>query len=314
MTNIWMLDYDGRIPNLALMRLSTHHKTQGDTVTLKKGHVAPDLFKHPDKLYISSIFRWNRDKVLDLADWWSVYTIVEIGGTGVDICKVLPSGIETVAPDYALYDYPDALGFISRGCPNKCPWCIVPAKEGSIHRVSTAQEICQDRKKVTLLDNNFLALPDYKTDLEWLAENRIKVDFNQGLDARRVDAHTAKLLSECSFDYVRFALDRPGQKKPLARAVDLLREKGMKRPIAVYVLIGFDSFESDVERLLYCHEIDCVPRPMKYRDIETGEKPPNDWPSDTYAKWPRQTWRYYYREDMWEAFKDAIGHRQKVLV
>lgn len=308
--NVWMLDYDGRIPNLALMRLSAWHKNQGDTVILKKGHIEPDLFGIPDKMYVSSIFRWNRDKVLDLSDWWSQWTDTSIGGTGIDTCTTLPENIQNVDPDYSLYCSPDALGFISRGCPNKCPWCVVPQKEGGIHRVSTAQEICQDRKKATFLDNNFLALPDYESDLIWLAENKIKVDFNQGLDARRVDQKAATLLSKCKFDYVRFALDTPRQKRSLSNAVSLLRENGLKRPIAVYVLIGFDSFESDIDRLFFCHEIGCVPRPMKYRDLETGEKPLNDWPGDTYAKWPRQAWRYYYRDDMWEAFRNAI--RQKV--
>ena len=51
--------------------------------------------------------------------------------------SMLPEEMEYVTPDYSLYpsiDNKTAYGFLTRGCPNKCKWCVVPGKKGiSVH-------------------------------------------------------------------------------------------------------------------------------------------------------------------------------------
>jgi radical SAM superfamily enzyme YgiQ (UPF0313 family) len=56
------------------------------------------------------------------------------GGSGVDLKLRLPENIETLPADYSLYpELADrAIGFLTRGCPFSCPFCIVPQKEGAV--------------------------------------------------------------------------------------------------------------------------------------------------------------------------------------
>ncbi len=69
---ILLIDVDSKIPNLALMKLSTHHKNKGDKVDFKK----LDFTYYPknknqvllfaqeyDKVYISIIFETNKNSI-----------------------------------------------------------------------------------------------------------------------------------------------------------------------------------------------------------------------------------------------------------
>ena len=61
---VLLIQLDGKLPNIALMRLSAHHKSLGDTVELRRmGNpktIHPDLFDGPDKVYASAIFERTR--------------------------------------------------------------------------------------------------------------------------------------------------------------------------------------------------------------------------------------------------------------
>lgn len=81
------------------------------------------------------------------------------GGTGYDIEKVLPIEVDRLQPDYSIYNIDSNLsyGFLTRGCPNRCKWCVVPKKEGKISPYMDIEEITAGRKKAILMDNNILA-------------------------------------------------------------------------------------------------------------------------------------------------------------
>lgn len=304
---IWLVDYDGKKENLALMRLSAYHKALGDSVMLKHGDAWPELFDTPDRVYISCLFRWNRDAALRLYDAWA--DIAEIGGTGVDIALRLPPEVEQCEPDYALYGCDNAIGFISRGCIRRCPWCVVPEKEGKLHRVATAAEIVGNRQEAVFLDNNFLALPDYQRDLEWLAEQQTVIDFNQGLDARLVTEETARLLARCKWAFgPRFAIDSMGQAEASQRTIELLDKAGLPASrISFYVLIGFAGLESDVSRLLLVHEWGANAFPMGYKDLETGEEPARGWNRAMYRKYRRLITRLPQAKGVWDDFRREVS-------
>lgn len=123
--NIGLLAVDSNYPNLALMKISAWHKNQGDRVEWY------NPFEHYDKLYMAKVFSFTEDyhQYMNNAD------CIEKGGTGYDIQKLLPEQIDRMQPDYSLYpsiDHKTAYGFLTRGCPNKCKWCVVPKKEGNI--------------------------------------------------------------------------------------------------------------------------------------------------------------------------------------
>lgn len=309
---IWLVAFDGKMENLALMRLSAWHKTRGDIVHLKTGVAHyPELFNLPDRVYISCVFRWRRKAALTLADRWG--NRAQVGGSGVDIQKTLPPEIAMTPPDYDLYSGGRAIGFISRGCPNKCPWCIVPAKEGRLHRVATAREIVGRQRKAFFLDNNFLAMPGHMDDLAWLAENKIKIDFNQGLEARLVTDENAAQLSECTWDLpggekVRLALDSCGKKAALQRAVECLCRAGMTpRDVFVYVLIGYAGLESDLDRLLFARSLGLRVFPMGYRDINTGGEPARGWNVPLYKKYKRLITRIPFGKKIWLDFEREVN-------
>jgi hypothetical protein len=310
---IWLVDYDGKIENLALMRLSTWHKRQGDTVHLKHGDAWAELFEAPDRVYISCLFRWHKSDALRLATSWDGRSI--IGGTGVDIAKKLPSEVAACPPDYTLYGKERAIGFISRGCIRKCPWCVVPRKEGRLRRASTAQEIVGDFEEALFLDNNFLALPDHHKDLEWLVERQIAIDFNQGLDARLVTKDNARLLAACNWlAGPRLALDSVSQIRAVNRALTILKDVGIPPgQIFLFILIGFDGLESDIERLRFAYKWYVAMFPMGYRDLDTGEEPARGWPRDLYYRYRKLMIRLPRSRSVFKDLERALGKRKRIV-
>ena len=155
MNRIGLVDVDKtNFPNLALMKIAAYHKKQGDEVEF-----ANPLFGNYDRVYMSKIFTFTPD-VFDYYDCEVVK-----GGTGYDITSKLPPEIDRIQPDYSLYGIKDtALGFLTRGCVNKCKWCIVPIKEGGATPYMSIEEIVTRAdgsiiKRAVLMDNNILALP-----------------------------------------------------------------------------------------------------------------------------------------------------------
>lgn len=93
--NIGLIDVDSHnFPNLALMKLSSYHKSKGDQVEWWNG------LKHYDRVYQSKVFDNTYSK-----DFEWVVNADEIikGGTGYDLKNVLPEDIEHIYPDYTLY-------------------------------------------------------------------------------------------------------------------------------------------------------------------------------------------------------------------
>lgn len=199
--NIGLIDVDGKMPNLALMKISAWHKKQGDSVEWYNG-----LCKY-DKVYMSKVFTFTED--------YSYYInagIIEKGGTGYDFFKELPVDIDRTFPDYSIYrvDANLAYGFLTRGCPNRCKWCIVPRKEGDIRPYMDIGEITGNRKKAILMDNNVLACDYGLQQIEKIIKMKIKVDFNQALDARLVNEETASMLARVKWiDRIRFGCGYP---------------------------------------------------------------------------------------------------------
>jgi radical SAM superfamily enzyme YgiQ (UPF0313 family) len=198
---IGLVDVDGKgkkkkwgamvFPNLALCKIARYHKVQGDEVEW----AIP--FMHYDRVYMSKVFNFSPDDL-------SCYDTDEIvkGGTGYDIHSQLPDEIDRMQPDYSIYpNVPDdtAFGFLTRGCPNRCPWCVVPVKEGKIRPYMDVDEIAiEGRHNLVLMDNNILAVGDYAVEqLEKTIERGFHIDFNQAMDARLVTDDYAKLLARC---------------------------------------------------------------------------------------------------------------------
>jgi len=127
---VHLVDYDSKIPNLALMRVSSYHKSLGDEVRYSKGKKA-SIALDVDKIYISCIYKKNKKHVNTFIDslnneYSDSPVEIDVGGSGYDLKKVLSDEIESMKPDYSLYpDCDSSYGFSSRGCPRVCSFCIV---------------------------------------------------------------------------------------------------------------------------------------------------------------------------------------------
>lgn len=226
-------------PNYALMKISAWHKLQGDKV--EWWYPMGDF----DKVYSSKIFDFTPENPYLPSD-----TIK--GGTGYNIHSVLPDEIENMFPDYSIYPKCDyAIGYITRGCPNKCRWCIVPQKEGNIKPYRTWQELVRpDSDKLVLMDNNILACEYGVQQLESLVDSGYKIDLNQGMDARLVTDRIASILARLKWiKYIRFSCDTTGQIKAIENAIKLLKKYGVKPyRVFIYLLVTSD-IDNAVERV-----------------------------------------------------------------
>lgn len=271
--------------NLPLMKWSAFHKKQGDTVLLFRPKDLAELSAFSvkaDLAYYSCIFSWNKLKALRIAENLFFRGIKVVGGgSGVDLDAQLPNEVEHIQPDYDLYGINYSMGFTSRGCIRKCPWCLIPKKEGSIRDHAPVSEFWNPRhKKIILLDNNFLASPKWKENLEFTIVNRLEVSICQGLDIRLINDETAKWLailkartpSFSGRDMLYFAFDNLGYEKSVRKGIEVLRAHGIApRRLTFYVLCGFKSpefQEEDMYRFNVLRELGVNPFIMTYRDPE----------------------------------------------
>jgi hypothetical protein len=251
-------------PNLALMKLSAYHKARRDEVYLNFP------LERPDITYASCIFTWNQKGEL------TVPTGGILGGSGFDLEAELPTEVEHMMPDYSLYPGVDfSLGFTSRGCPRRCPWCVVPRKEGDIKQWARIYEFWDRRhRKIKLLDNNLLAAPNWRQTMEDLIAEGLKVDFNQGLDIRLLSEENIEYLKRVKAKELRFAFDHIGYEKAVREGIRLLLDNGLgSRKLSFYFLYGFPVIEQEcVERvkILASYNVDVYPMAYKGPD---GKEP-----------------------------------------
>lgn len=272
---IGLIDIDKTgFPNLALMKISAYHKAKGDIVEW----VSIDNY---DITYMSKVFTYTPDYQPTFANLGKVIK----GGTGYDIMAKLPTEIENMQPDYSIYGISDtAYGFITRGCNRKCNWCVVPIKEGKAHFVNDVEYIANGRKKVVLMDNNILALSHGIEQIKRIIELGLRVDFNQGLDARLVTPEIADLLAQVKWiKSIRFAVDTKGQIKPVIKAMQMLIDRGIKKwRFSNYLLLN-GNLQDSYERAKAMRDFGVHINPQPYRDFRKNNIIPQ-WQKD-FARW-----------------------------
>lgn len=257
---IALIDVDGHhFPSLPLMKLSAYHKNQGDAVEWWNGFAAYDL------IYMSKVFTTEYTAEADEP----VNGEVIKGGTGYSLSSILPDAVEHQYPDYGLYpQYAEAYGFLTRGCPRSCGFCLVSAKEGwQSRQVADLSEFWRSQQVIKLLDPNLLAAKEHEVLLQQLIKSKAQVDFTQGLDARLLNSDNTALIQQVRTKMLHFAWD--SQKDSDAVLDALIRFKGTtkidERKARVYVLTNYDtSFEFDLYRVNTLRQIGYDPYVMIY--------------------------------------------------
>lgn len=291
--NIGLIDVDGtRFPNLALGKIAAYHRSLGDSVEW----VEPMYWDY-DRVYKSKVFTFTPDTK-------RVFSCEVVkGGTGYDIHSVLPDVIDHLQPDYSIYpgiDNKTAYGFLTRGCPNHCKWCIVPLKEGNVHPYMDIDEITIGgrRTNITLMDNNVLASDYGIAQLEKVADKGYRIDLNQGNSARLVNDEIAGLFARIRWigSMIRFAADTPRQIAEVDDAmarIDRYREALGKKPAQylVYTMIDGDIDEC-YERLTYWRDnkrMRIVAQP--FRDFNN--------PKQIIPQWQKDMAHWANRRELW---------------
>lgn len=259
---IGLIDVDSHnFPNLALMKISAYHKALGDAVEW----CLP--LKHYDIVYQSKVFD---DTYSPDITWQPNADKIVKGGTGYGLDNKLPDEIEHIYPDYSIYPEltkDTAYGFLTRGCPRACKFCIVAGKEGRRSvKVANLSEFWRGQKNIELLDPNILACKDRMDLLDQLIESSAIVNFNQGLDIRFTNEAVAEKLSRIRVKRLHFAWDNPEEDLiPYFKRFTEAYSRKSSSTKAVYVLTNFNStMEQNLYRIYTLRDLGYDPYVMVY--------------------------------------------------
>ena len=259
-------------PNLALMKISAWHKAKGDTVEWYQ----PLISGHMDLVYMSRVFG---DEYTKDYPWPVDADQVIRGGSGYAISVVdgeevhnkaadppLPYEIERMCPDYSIYDFPStAYGFLTKGCPRGCPFCLVESMQGRrVVTVSHLSDWWHGEKHIVLLDPNITASRDWSEHMYALAMSEAKVDFSQGLDIRLMTPTKYTEINTVKWERIHFAWDNPADdlERDFAQAMRLLRG-ARKETVSAYVLTNAGStHEQDLHRIMTLRKLGVQPYVM----------------------------------------------------
>lgn len=266
---IGLIDVDNynktpKYPNLALMKLAAWHKQQGDTVEWQFG------FEKYDRVYMSRVF--DDTYTQDFPFCIDAKEIIK-GGTGYGLDNVLPDEIEHIYPDYSIYPTltkNTAYGFLTRGCPRGCHFCIVAEKEGR-RSIKTADlsEWWNGQKNIVLMDPNILAYKGHMDLLHQLSESQAWVDINQGIDCRLLTEQNIAAINEIKLKNIHFAWDYMREEKAVIRGLELYRQLATRKPHGaygtVYCLVNYDTtMEENLYRIYKLRDMGYGPYVMIY--------------------------------------------------
>ena len=307
MARVRLTQIDGKLPNLALMKLSHWHKAQGDEVYFTNS-AERDLFEPADYdiVYGSAIFSFSKKKQ-DI--FLRNFPNAILGGTGSGNLTTVEQHLDLSRYEHFDYDiYPEfehSIGFSQRGCRLKCKFCVVSKKEGknvdndSIYRIWRGEPY---PKKIVLLDNDFFGQPDWERKAEEIIEGKFKINFNQGINIRLIDDNAASTLPKIKYYDINFkarrlytAWDNLGDEKIFIRGVEKLREHGIPpRHLFVYMLIGYkpnETWDDILYRFNMLVDLGCRPYPMVYDNKDKELKKFQRWVVTRLYQFVK--WEYY---------------------
>lgn len=275
---IGLIDIDSKLPNLALMKISSYHKKLGHRVTL----AGPINYGMCDKLYASSLFNDSLESNLP--------SKALIGGPGFNLNR-LPIEIENSDPDYDLYPGCQfSWQRFSTGCVRNCEFCIVHKLEGGIKSASP-MKLNPRGKWVYLLDNNFFASENWKESICALKSYKQPVQF-EGIDIRVLtDEMVTELNGVKRKSQFHIAWDNPGI--DISGMIEKVIPKNIRYKFMCYVLIGFKSSkEEDYYRVMKLREIGVDPFVMPYNKQDEYQR--------NFARWVNH--KAIFKSVRWEDY------------
>lgn len=318
--NVLVFHIDGKLENLAVMRIVAHHRELGDRVEVRKLRDLDSLepsayadieprFDDPawDRVYASILFERTRPLLPRLEQ---LYPGIVIGGTGsYSLGRTLADvGIPDGPIDYAAYpDCKHSIGFAMRGCRYKCDFCVVPRKEGRPRFNSTIDDIWRGPghpRDLLLLDNDFFGNPRWEETITAIRESKFRVSIVQGFNVRILSDEQAEAVASINYRSMDFeakrlymAWDSIADEWHVFRGFDRLLKYGVKPDhLMVYMLIGYapgETHEDRDRRRQRLRDYGARPYPMPFRR------------TDELVGFARWVCGAYDKRVPWEAWKAA---------
>lgn len=273
MSTVRITQLDGKLPNLALMRLAAWHRHLGDEVVWARGISRRLGEPEYDLVYGSAIFSTSEKAV---AQFRQQFPGAIVGGSGGDPALRVEDTVPTQfrGLDYSGYPrFEASIGYAMRGCRLRCKFCIVPGKEGSARAEATIAEIWRGDpypRRLHLLDNDFFGNPDWRDRVREIVDGRFQVCINQGINVRMIGDEEAEAIvamvprnDAFSRRLLYAAWDNLGEERVFFDGIDRLERHGWKPQwVMAYMLIGYVRGET-FEQIQYRHA----------RMVDRGVKP-----------------------------------------
>lgn len=282
--HIRLTQLDGKLPNLALMKLAHHHRAAGDEIHFSKDTQRDIWEPQYDHVYGSAIFSFSADRVRKFREQFpgaivgGTYNMFDL--TTVEEHLGIP---EAENADYSIYPkFTASIGFTQRGCRQKCGFCVVPRKEGKPRPVNAIANIWRGDpwlRHLHLLDNDFFGVPrnEWQARIREIQDGGFKVCLNQGINIRMIDDESAAALASIPYYDDGFkvrrlytAWDNIGDERRFFRGIETLERHGIPpHHVMAYMLIGFDrreTWERVFARFNRMTALNIRPYPMVFGD------------------------------------------------
>jgi len=229
-----------------------------DTPILLGGIFASMMPEQFDKVHNASVFT-GYSQILD--SYKPDYTILSRGGTKAD--------------DFSYV-------FTSRGCVNRCPYCVVwRIEKGMWINPKWKETLDMSRPNIRIMDNNLSAaasnLDHLKSVIDFTVEHNKGVSFESGFDCKYITKEMAKELSRIKYvnNGMRLAFDRLEEDGIFQGAVNMLKDAGISASGAMmaYVLFNFTDAPKEADyRARQCANLVVRPYVQMYRPLNSLDK------------------------------------------
>jgi len=290
---VGLIEIEPKVVNTAYMQISSFHKLRGDTV--EWWTPLEHLNNRFDVVYCSSIF--------DYTDKSQIPGDVICGGTGFDVTSRLSTSMEECDYDYSIYPKcRKSFLWFSRGCIRKCPWCVVPEKEGKIRAVEP-KNLNPNAEDIVVMDNNFFASRNWYYALQYLRGTGLPVDITQGIDARIMTKRMCRELLKLrrpEHKRIRIAWDDP--KEDMVPYIEKMIQVIPRWALMCYVLIGYWEYtdcsaeELDLYRVEKLRSLGVDPFVMPYDK--------NDLYQRAFARWVNH--KAIFKKIPWNNYKRRV--------
>jgi hypothetical protein len=318
---VLLFQVDGKLPNHALMRLSTWHRTRGDRVRLTDS-LDSAIRYNPNLVYSSSIFTYSstirKQVAMEFPDAitggdgyrpiWNDLTIIG-RDQGSNLREVITDCDPELIPlEYSHYpNFTASLGYTQRGCRLNCSFCRMQTREGKVRNVASIYNIWRGDpypQHIHLLDNDFFGQPEWRDILNEAIEGDFRVCFNQGINIRLITEEQATVLSHVRYTDDSFksrrlytAWDNLGDESIFRRGVSTITRGGIPAShLMVYMLIGFRKNETEDEvlyRFNSLKSLGCHPYPMPFNRTKL-----------MHCRFQKWVVGRYHEVCTWQEFKD----------